>query len=112
MYSGKRTDSVSSASEQGSTHHSNGSGSLMPPDPSRPRSSSSSKALLTMALMEAQSAVQLDNANDIPGALDAYQRAVALLGRVMDSSSSADEQERLRTIVGGQTCPAFHVFPC
>jgi len=73
----------------------------MPPDQTRPRSSSSSKALLTMALLEAQSAVQLDNANDITAALDAYRRAVTLLGKVMDASSSAEEQERLRTIVGG-----------
>ncbi|KAF9357021.1 hypothetical protein BGX26_004357 [Mortierella sp. AD094] len=51
-----------------------------------------------MALLEAQSAVQLDNANDISGALDAYQRAVNLLSKVMDTSNSADEQERLRTI--------------
>ncbi|KAG0292594.1 hypothetical protein BGZ98_002529, partial [Dissophora globulifera] len=51
-----------------------------------------------MALLEAQSAVQLDNANDIVGALDSYRRAVTLLGKVMDASSSADEQERLRTI--------------
>ncbi|KAF9212779.1 hypothetical protein BGZ59_006335 [Podila verticillata] len=64
----------------------------------RPGSSSSSKALLTMALLEAQSAVQLDNANDISAALDAYGRAVNLLGKVMEASSSADEQDRLRTI--------------
>lgn len=70
----------------------------MPPE-QRPRSSSSSKALLTKALLEAQSAVQLDNAYDIPAALDAYRRAVNLLSKVMDTSSSADEQERLRTIV-------------
>ncbi|KAF8975887.1 hypothetical protein BGZ52_008506, partial [Haplosporangium bisporale] len=42
---------------------------------SRPRSTSSSKALLTQALMEAQTAVQLDNDSDITGALEAYQRA-------------------------------------
>lgn len=54
-----------------------------------------------MALLEAQSAVQLDNAFDIPAALDAYRRAVTLLSKVMDASSSPDEQERLRTIVGG-----------
>jgi hypothetical protein len=53
-----------------------------------------------MALLEAQSAVQLDNAFDIPAALDAYRRAVTLLSKVMDASSSPDEQERLRTIVG------------
>lgn len=55
-----------------------------------------------MALLEAQSAVQLDNANDISAALDAYGRAVNLLGKVMEASSSADEQDRLRTIVGPQ----------
>ncbi|KAF9284157.1 hypothetical protein BGZ68_004852 [Mortierella alpina] len=92
----RRADSVSSSSHDPSIH-SHGSGSLMPPE-QRPRSSSSSKALLTKALLEAQSAVQLDNAYDIPAALDAYRRAVNLLSKVMDTSSSADEQERLRTI--------------
>lgn len=71
----------------------------MPPDQTRPRPSSSSKALLTKALLEAQSAVQLDNANEIPAALEAYGRAVALLGKVMDVSSSPEEHDRLRTIV-------------
>ncbi|KAF9951713.1 hypothetical protein BGZ72_006825 [Mortierella alpina] len=93
----RRADSVSSSSHDPSIH-SHGSSSLMPPE-QRPRSSSSSKALLTKALLEAQSAVQLDNAYDIPAALDAYRRAVNLLSKVMDTSSSADEQERLRTIV-------------
>ncbi|KAF9392697.1 hypothetical protein CPB97_010931 [Podila verticillata] len=65
---------------------------------SRPRSTSSSKALLTLALMEAQTAVQLDNDSDITGALEAYQRAVTLLNRVMNTTSSPDEQDRLRTI--------------
>ncbi|KAF9428931.1 hypothetical protein BGZ94_000426 [Podila epigama] len=51
-----------------------------------------------MALLEAQSAVQLDNANDIVAALEAYGRAVHLLSKVMEASSSPDEQERLRTI--------------
>ncbi|KAG0095857.1 hypothetical protein BGZ93_005368 [Podila epicladia] len=64
----------------------------------RPRSTSSSKALLTLALMEAQAAVQLDNDSNITGALEAYQRAVTLLNRVMNTSSSSDEQDRLRTI--------------
>ncbi|KAF9112929.1 hypothetical protein BGX27_002556 [Mortierella sp. AM989] len=95
---GRRTESFSSGSDHTNLHHSNGSAALMPPDQNRPRSASSSKALLTMALLEAQSAVQLDNANDISGALDAYQRAVNLLSKVMDTSTSADEQERLRTI--------------
>ncbi|KAF9201496.1 hypothetical protein BGZ49_008260 [Haplosporangium sp. Z 27] len=95
---GRRTESISSGSDHISLHNNSGSTSLIPPDPNRPRSSSSSKALLTMALMEAQSAVQLDNANDILGALDAYQKAVNLLGKVMEVSQSADEQERLRTI--------------
>ncbi|KAF9175144.1 hypothetical protein BGX21_010460 [Mortierella sp. AD011] len=95
---GKRSESISSGSDYKNSHHSNGSTGLMPPDQNRPRSSSSSKALLTMALLEAQSAVQLDNDNDISGALDAYQRAVNLLSKVMETSNSADEQERLRTI--------------
>jgi len=105
IQSGRRTGSVSSSSEHGSIHQ-NGSGSLMPTDQTRPRSSSSSKALLTRALLEAQNAVQLDNENEIPGALEAYRRAVALLSRVMEVSSSPEEHERLRTIVSGnELCP-------
>ncbi|KAF9312202.1 hypothetical protein BGZ91_006589 [Linnemannia elongata] len=101
-YSRRRAESVSSnVHDSNSNNQPSGSTSLMPPDQTRPRSSSSSKALLTMALLEAQSAVQLDNAFDIPAALDAYRRAVTLLSKVMDASSSPDEQERLRTIVGG-----------
>ncbi|KAF9971006.1 hypothetical protein BGZ73_006113 [Actinomortierella ambigua] len=64
----------------------------------RTRSGSNSKQLLTMALVEAQNAVQLDNASDILGALESYKRAVALLARVMETSPSEDEQERLKTI--------------
>ncbi|KAH7042332.1 hypothetical protein BKA57DRAFT_495740 [Linnemannia elongata] len=98
-YSRRRAESVSSnVHDSNSNNQPSGSTSLMPPDQTRPRSSSSSKALLTMALLEAQSAVQLDNAFDIPAALDAYRRAVTLLSKVMDASSSPDEQERLRTI--------------
>ncbi|KAG9066306.1 hypothetical protein KI688_001529 [Linnemannia hyalina] len=104
-YSRRRTESLSSnvhdsnnSNNSSSSNQPSGSTSLMPPDQTRPRSSSSSKALLTMALLEAQSAVQLDNAFDIPAALDAYRRAVTLLSKVMDASSSPDEQERLRTI--------------
>ncbi|KAG0030716.1 hypothetical protein BGZ81_002256 [Podila clonocystis] len=67
-------------------------------DGNRPRSTSGSKALLTLALMEAQTAVQLDNDSNITGALEAYQRAVTLLNRVMNTTSSSDEQGRLRTI--------------
>ncbi|KAF9920732.1 hypothetical protein FBU30_009353 [Linnemannia zychae] len=102
-YSRRRAESVSSNvhdnyNSNNSNSQASGSTSLMPPDQTRPRSSSSSKALLTKALQEAQSAVQLDNAFDIPAALEAYRRAVSLLSKVMDASSSPDEQERLRTI--------------
>ncbi|KAG0212555.1 hypothetical protein BGX33_003479 [Mortierella sp. NVP41] len=94
----RRAESISSNVNDHNNSQPSGSTTLMPPDQNRPRSSSSSKALLTMALLEAQSAVQLDNAFDIPAALDAYRRAVTLLSKVMDASSSTDEQERLRTI--------------
>ncbi|KAF9188066.1 hypothetical protein BGZ51_000860 [Haplosporangium sp. Z 767] len=64
----------------------------------RPRSAPSSKTLLTMALLEAQSAVQMDHDGDVAGALEAYGRAVVLLSRVMEASSSVDEEGRLRAI--------------
>ncbi|KAF9940822.1 hypothetical protein BGZ67_006673 [Mortierella alpina] len=68
------------------------------PTSERPKSSSTSKALLMKALLEAQAAVQMDNEGDINGALEGYSEAVTLLGRVMEASSAADEQERLRVI--------------
>ncbi|ORY90052.1 hypothetical protein BCR41DRAFT_18898 [Lobosporangium transversale] len=64
----------------------------------RPRSSSSTKALLTMALLEAQSAVQKDNDGNISEALDSYSKAVTLLGKVMEAASTQDERERLKII--------------
>ncbi|KAG0250305.1 hypothetical protein BG011_008497 [Mortierella polycephala] len=66
--------------------------------PARPRRAPSSKTLLTMALLKAQSAVKMDEDGDVAGALEAYGRAVILLSRVMEASSSADEQNRLGAI--------------
>ncbi|KAF9347415.1 hypothetical protein BGX26_001087 [Mortierella sp. AD094] len=68
----------------------------------RPRSSSNTKALLTMALLEAQSAVQMDNDGDISGALESYTKAVQLLGKVMEATHATEERERLKIIVGGE----------
>ncbi|KAF9097834.1 hypothetical protein BGX27_000908 [Mortierella sp. AM989] len=64
----------------------------------RPRSSSNTKSLLTMALLEAQSAVQLDNVGNITSALESYSKAVQLLGKVMEATPAPEERERLKII--------------
>lgn len=70
------------------------------PPSSRPRSSTkSTKALLTKALLEAQSAVQMDNECDIVGAIESYTKAVGLLSKVIEATPSAEERERLKIIV-------------
>ncbi|KAF8924030.1 hypothetical protein BGZ58_002254 [Dissophora ornata] len=64
----------------------------------RPRSASGAKALLTMALLEAQSAVQMDNDGLVGGAIESYNKAVTLLGKVMEATSAPEERERLKII--------------
>ena len=66
----------------------------------RPRSASSAKALLTMALLEAQSAVQMDNDGLVGSAVESYSKAVTLLSKVMEATSAPEERERLKIIVG------------
>jgi len=68
--------------------------------PARPRSTiKSTKALLTKALLEAKIAVQMDNECDIAGAIESYTKAVGLLSKVIEAIPSAEERERLKTIV-------------
>lgn len=68
----------------------------------------SSKNILTIALQKAQSAVQLDSANNVPEAISAYKQAVRLLEEVMERiaprngkrsrPSREEERRRLRVI--------------
>ncbi|KAF8973463.1 hypothetical protein BGZ46_009837 [Entomortierella lignicola] len=51
-----------------------------------------------MALLEAQSAVQMDNEANIAGALESYSKAVQLLGKVIEATHVAEERERLKII--------------
>lgn len=67
----------------------------------------SSKNILTIALQKAQSAVQLDSANNVPEAISAYKQAVRLLDEVMERiaprtgrrSRPSREEERRRLLV-------------
>lgn len=69
----------------------------------------SSKNVLTIALQKAQSAVQLDSANNVPDAIAAYKQAVRLLQEVMErispkasksrKHSRDEERRRLKVIV-------------
>lgn len=58
-----------------------------------------SRALLTSALEEAQTAVQLDHVGKTTAALDCYRRATAFLATAMQVSTSREELHRLQTIV-------------
>ncbi|KAG0369403.1 hypothetical protein BGZ54_010061 [Gamsiella multidivaricata] len=51
-----------------------------------------------MALLEAQSAVQMDNEGNISGAIESYSKAVALLSKVVNATTVPEERERLKII--------------
>ncbi|KAG0289491.1 hypothetical protein BGZ96_006974, partial [Linnemannia gamsii] len=57
-----------------------------------------SKALKSLALLEAQAAVKFDNDGLVFDALEAYGKAVTLLEMVMKSTPSPEEYERLLAI--------------
>ncbi|KAG0320185.1 hypothetical protein BGZ97_000560 [Linnemannia gamsii] len=57
-----------------------------------------SKALKSLALLEAQAAVKFDNDGLVSEALEAYDKAVTLLEMVMKSTPSPEEYERLLAI--------------
>lgn len=80
------------------TETSNGGGKI-PELFGRPRSASGAKRLLSLALLEAQSAVQLDNGGNIAAAIESYNKAVQLLGKVMEATPAPEERERLKMIV-------------
>ena len=81
-------DAGSSMSSNGSERH--------PPQYHR---SPVQKTMLSQALSRANSAVQLDNAQDFRGAIEAYEDACQLLHQVMLRSSGNEDRSKLQTIV-------------
>ncbi|KAF3120928.1 hypothetical protein TWF569_002869 [Orbilia oligospora] len=59
---------------------------------------SRSKAMLSSALQKANTAVLLDNANNIEGAMEAYSDACALLGHVMMRAGVDEDRRKLQQI--------------
>lgn len=68
----------------------------------------SQKAMLSKALQKANTAVVLDNARNVEGAIEAYQEACNLLLQVMSRSSGDDDRRKLEAIVSlGFLCVDF-----
>jgi hypothetical protein len=64
----------------------------------------SQKAMLSRALQQANTAVQLDNAQDFEGARQAYVEACGLLQQVLQRTSADEDKRKLEAIV---SCPHF-----
>ncbi|KAL8823410.1 MAG: hypothetical protein Q9191_005880 [Dirinaria sp. TL-2023a] len=62
------------------------------------RKTPSQKAMLSKALQKANHAVQLDNAQNFEGAMEAYADACALLQQVMMRSSGDDDRRKLEAV--------------
>jgi len=68
-------------------------------DPPQQRRSPAQKTMLSHALSRANSAVVLDNAQDLRGAIEAYADACRLLREVMLRSSGDEDRSKLQAIV-------------
>lgn len=79
-------------------HPSNGTPSTPTPQPHQ-TSQRVSKAILKTAIQKANSAVVLDKANDLTGAIDAYTEAVNLLDRVLSTETRENDRQRLQETV-------------
>jgi len=55
--------------------------------------------MLSKALQKANTAVQLDNAQNIEGASRAYTEACGLLQQVLDRTTADDDRRKLEAIV-------------
>lgn len=66
---------------------------------SRDRKPPSQKAMLSKALQKANTAVQLDNAQNFDGARVAYYEACDLLQQVLDRTPGDDDKKKLEAIV-------------
>jgi hypothetical protein len=69
---------------------------------------SSQKAMLSKALQKANTAVQLDNAQNFEGARICYVDACDLLQHVLQKTSSEEDQRKLEAIV----CYNVSAFNC
>jgi hypothetical protein len=61
--------------------------------------SQSQKAMLGFALEKAHTAVTLDNAGNLEGAMEAYRDACALLSQVLNRTGGDNERSKLQAIV-------------
>lgn len=66
----------------------------------------SQKAMLSRALQKANTAVQLDNAQNFEGARQAYAEACDLLQQVLQRTTADEDKRKLEAIV------SQHPFPC
>ena len=73
----------------------------------RQNRSSSYKTMLGSALQMANTAVQLDSANNIEGAMEAYGDTCKLLQQAMQRASQEDDRRQLLSIV----CPLIICYP-
>lgn len=83
-----------------------GSLDLARPKPAAASKPPSQKAMLSRALQKANTAVQLDNAQNFEGARIAYSEACDLLRHVLQRTSGDDDKRKLEAIVSGLSAAA------
>ena len=66
----------------------------------------SQRTMLSKALQKANTAVQLDNAQNTEGARSAYSEACRLLQQVLERTSAEEDRKKLEAIV---SCPRCHI---
>lgn len=69
----------------------------------RAQKNPSQKAMLSRALQKANTAVQLDNAQNFEGAREAYAEACELLQQVLDRTSGDEDKRKLEAIVSPES---------
>lgn len=74
---------------------------------SKEHRSHSQKAMLSSALAKANTAVQLDNAENYEGAMEAYGDACVLLGQVMMRAGGDEDRKKLQAIVRSHICSSW-----
>lgn len=67
--------------------------------------------MLSSALAKANTAVQLDNAENYEGAMEAYGDACVLLGQVMMRAGGDDDKKKLQAIVRPPIYPQLFERP-
>ena len=79
----------------------------------RPGKQPSQKAMLSRALQRANTAVQLDNAQNFEGARQSYEEACGLLQQVLQRTTGDEDKRKLEAIVSKQTSHPLRVrAPC